>query len=211
VPLFKELQTCEYGATGTTRPYKEMPSGFKELKTRFSTKLEWNTLLAKVVDETLCLAWQDNNIVLALINIHTVNTVNDFREKVRKRPAKTLTNGRIVRQVFGDEPTKELRIPCFIDDYNQYMGGVDLANQFTEAYKTHQITQWNWWLLFYWLIDIVCVNAYRLYQLSVKGNPLTRLQFRTELYCKLLSYSNKARLQDLRIRLGGRRVFVPEL
>jgi hypothetical protein len=167
--------------------------------------------LAKVVDETLCLAWQDNNIVLALINIHTVNTVNDFREKVRKRPARTLTNGRIVRQVFGDEPTKELRIPCFIDDYNQYMGGVDLANQFREAYKTHQITQRNWWLLFYWLIDIVCVNAYRLYQLSVKGKPLTRLQFRTELYCKLLSYSNKARLQDLRIRLGGRRVFVPEL
>jgi hypothetical protein len=48
-------------------------------------------------------------------------------------------------------------------------------------------------------------------RVSVKGKPLTHLQFRTELYCKLLSYSNKAKLQDLRIKLGGRRVFGPEL
>src|SRR5271154_556239 len=109
---------------GTTRPYKEFPSGLKELKERFSIKLEWNTLLAKVVDNTLCLAWQDNNIVLALSNIHTVHTAEDFLEKVRRRPAKTSINGRILRQVFSDVLTKELRIPCFIDDYNQYMGGI---------------------------------------------------------------------------------------
>ncbi len=155
MPLFTELKACEFGARGTTRPHKEMPAGSKELKARFSTKLEWNTLLAKVVDNTLCLAWQDNNIVLALSNIHTVHTAEDFRERVRKRPAKTSTNGRIVRQVFGDIPTKELRIPRFIDDYNQYMGGVDLANQFRESYETHQITQRNWWPLFYSFIDIV--------------------------------------------------------
>jgi len=211
VPLFTELQAYKFGAMGTTRPHKELPTGFKVLKTQFATKLEWNTLLAKVVDNTLCLAWQDNNIVLALSNIHTVHTTKDFREKVRRRPAKTSTNGRIVRQVFGDTSTKELRIPCFIDDYNHYMGGVDLANQFRESYETHQITQRNWWPLFYWLIDIVCVNAYRLYQLTTKGKLLTHLQFRIELYCKLLDYSSKAKLQGLRIRLGGKRVFAPEL
>jgi hypothetical protein len=55
VPLFKELQACELGAIGTTRPHKQLPVGFKTLKNRFSTKLEWNTLLAKVVDGVLCL------------------------------------------------------------------------------------------------------------------------------------------------------------
>jgi len=113
------------------------------LKPRFSTKLEWNTLLATVVQDTLCLAWQDNNIVLALSNMHTVHKTEDFQERVRKRPAKTSTNGRIVRRVFGDNPTKELHIPRFIDDYNQYMGGVDLANQFRESYETHRTTQRN--------------------------------------------------------------------
>jgi len=54
---------------GTTRPHKEFPTGLKELEERFSTKLEWNTLLARLVDDTLCLAWKDNNIVLALSSI----------------------------------------------------------------------------------------------------------------------------------------------
>jgi hypothetical protein len=144
IPLFTELRAYEFGAIGTTRPHKEFPSGLKELKEHYSTKLPWNTLLAKVVNNTLCLAWQDNNIVLALSNIHTVHNTGDFRNKVRKRPAKTSTNSRIVRQVFGEDSTKELLIPCFIDDYNQYMGGVDLANQFRESYETHRASLRNW-------------------------------------------------------------------
>jgi hypothetical protein len=57
-----------------------------------------------------------------------VDKAKDFREKVRKRPAKTSTNSRIVRQVFGDDHRKELQIPCFIDNYNYHIRGVDLAN-----------------------------------------------------------------------------------
>jgi hypothetical protein len=149
IPLFAELRACNFGAVGTIRPYNEFPYGLAELKNRFATKLEWNTLLAAVVDEVLCLAWQDNNIVLGLSNIHTVDKADDFIEKARKRPAKTSTNGRIVRKVFGDDYVKELQIPRFIDDYNHYMGGVDLANQFREAYETHRPTFRNWWPLFY--------------------------------------------------------------
>jgi hypothetical protein len=89
-----------------------------KIKNRFVTKLEWNTLFVVVIKDVLCLAWQDNNIVLALSNIHTVNKAEDFREKERRRLAKTLTNGRIVRKVFREEYIKELQIPCFIDDYN---------------------------------------------------------------------------------------------
>ena len=211
VPLFKELRVLEYGAIGTTRPHKEFPTKLKQLK-KYTTKLEWNTLLGKVVDNTLCLAWQDNNIVLALSTIHTIHKVDDFREKLRKRPGKTSTNARIVRQVFDGSAEKELQIPRFIDDYNQYMGGVDLANQFRKAYETHQITRRNWWPLFYWLIDVACINSYRLYQLSTKEEkPLTHLQFRIKLYCKLLDYSCKAKLCDLRNGLGGKRLFGSEL
>jgi hypothetical protein len=39
---------------------------------------------------------------------------------------------------------------------------------------------------------------------------LTQVQFRIELYCKLLGYSEKAKLQSLRVGLGGKRVFNPE-
>jgi len=186
----------------------------KELKERFLTKLPWNTLLAKVVNNTLCLAWQDNNIVLTLSNIHTVHNTDDFRDKVRKRPAKTSTNGQIVQQIFGEESTKQLQIPRFIDDYNQYIGGVDLANQYRESYETHKATQRNWWPLFYWLIDVACINAYRLYQLymiKLQEKPLTHLEFRIQLASRLLEYSSKAKLYSLRVRLGGLRLFSPEL
>jgi hypothetical protein len=211
IPLFAELQACKFGAVGTTRPHKQFPSELSIIKKRFAKRLEWNTLLAAVVNDILCLAWQDNNIVLGLSNIHTVDKAEDFREKKRKRPAKTSTNGRLVRGVFGDLPVKELPIPCFIDDYNQYMGGVDLANQFRESYETHKPTFRNWWPLFYWLIDLACVNSYRLYQLhTVDERPLTHLQFRIELYCKLLGFSEKAKLYSLRMGLGGKRVFNPE-
>jgi hypothetical protein len=76
----------------------------------------------------LCLAWQNNNIVLALSNIYTIDRTEDFREKVHRRPTKTSINGRIIRHIFANESTKSLSIPCFINDYNQYIGGVDLAN-----------------------------------------------------------------------------------
>ena len=108
VPLFSELRACKFGVVGTTRPYAEFPQALSEIKNRFATKLEWNTLLAAVVKDILCLAWQDNNIVLGLSNIHTVDKAEDFREKERKRPAKILINGRIVRKVFGDDHVKEL-------------------------------------------------------------------------------------------------------
>ena len=56
--------------------------------------------------------------MLSLSNVHTVDKTDDFRERARKRLAKTLINGRIIRKVFGDKYIKDLLIPCFINDYN---------------------------------------------------------------------------------------------
>ncbi|RFU29044.1 hypothetical protein B7463_g7284, partial [Scytalidium lignicola] len=128
IPLFEKLRKCQFRAVGTTRPHAQLPQVFKVLKDKFKKELQWNTLLAKVVDNTLCLAWQDNNIVLALTNIHTVDTTETFRDKVRRRPAKTSTSAWQARAPFGNQPTKELAIPVVIDDYNCYIGGVDIAN-----------------------------------------------------------------------------------
>ena len=91
------------------------------------------------------------------------------------------------------------------------MGGVDLANQYRESYETHRATLRNWWPLFYWLIDIACINAYRLYQLHVKDRPLTHVQFRVEIYIKLFEYASKAKLSSLQVGLGGKRLFGSDL
>jgi hypothetical protein len=79
-----------------------------------------------------------------MTNIYTIHKVEDFRVKERRHSTKTSINGRIIGKVFGDEHIKELRIPCWVDDYNQYIGGVDLVNQFREVYETHRATLRNW-------------------------------------------------------------------
>jgi hypothetical protein len=93
------------------------------------------------------------------------------------------------------------------------MGGVDLANQFRESYELHRKTFRTWFPLFFWLIDAVCVNSYRLYLLHMKDKSplLTHLQFRTELYIKLLQYSILVQQIQLRMSLPGQRTFGPDL
>ena len=103
VPLFEELRAYNFGKVRTTKLHKDLLDEFKDLKDRFVRKLEQNTLLARVVEKTLCLTWQDNNIVLALSNVYTVNKAEDFITKLRRRPASTLTNAQIVRQVFKED------------------------------------------------------------------------------------------------------------
>jgi hypothetical protein len=128
IPLFSELRACKFGTVGTTRPYKLFPPDLLIIKKRFVKKLEWNILLAIIVQDILYLAWQNNSIVLDLSNIHTIDKAEDFRTKERRRPAKTSINGRIVQEVFSNLLIKELKIPYFINNYNQNMRGIDLAN-----------------------------------------------------------------------------------
>jgi hypothetical protein len=56
IPLFSELRACKFGAVSTTRPHMEFQNRLVEIKIRFATKLEWNTLLPAVVQDVLCLA-----------------------------------------------------------------------------------------------------------------------------------------------------------
>ena len=60
-----------------------------------------------------------------------MSTVSNNRKTVkrlRRRSAKTVTNARTSRAMFGEITTKELNIPKFINIYNHYMNGVDSAN-----------------------------------------------------------------------------------
>ena len=57
VPLFNSLRSNYFSAVGTTRPHDKFPPELAQLKKdNLASKLEWNTLFAKVVDNTLCFA-----------------------------------------------------------------------------------------------------------------------------------------------------------
>ena len=65
---------------------------------------------------------------MALSNIYTVYTINDFVARQRKRLAKTFISDNIVCTVFKDNLIKKLLILVFINDYNYNIRGVNIAN-----------------------------------------------------------------------------------
>jgi len=81
-----------------------------------------------------------------------------------------------VHQVFGNAPRKELAIPKVIDDYNHYMGGIDIADQLRGYYNCQLTVHRTWFPLLFWLLDTVLVNCSILYHKatdeSVKNKEL---------------------------------------
>jgi len=106
------------------------------LRKLWSTKLTWGTTVAEIVNDVLCIGWQDNNFVLGLSIVHIVHEVSSYIKSKRNRPTKTSTNAYITRKVFGDSSSIDLDIPTWVNDYNYHMNSVDLANQFRQAYET---------------------------------------------------------------------------
>ena len=99
--------------------------------------------------------------------------------------------------VFGDAVVKDLPIPDYIDMYNHFMNGVDVADQLRSYYNT-QKTHWkSWKALWYFLLDTTITNAY----LQVNSTPdrpwaehhmhPTHRSFRIRLANQLFDYSER--------------------
>jgi hypothetical protein len=90
--------------------------------------------------------------------------------RMRKRPKKTASNARITREPFGDNSTKILPIPTFIDDYNHYIEGIDQLNQLWASFTIYFIrNQKEFFPGAFWAIDIAIYNSYKLY-LALNGS-----------------------------------------
>ena len=50
------------------------------------------------------------------------------------------------------------------DDYNHYIGGVDIADQLRAGFSTQQRGVKPWRALFYWLLDTSTINAFCIFE-----------------------------------------------
>ncbi|KAF2805046.1 uncharacterized protein BDZ99DRAFT_524772 [Mytilinidion resinicola] len=91
-------------------------------------------------------AWKDATVVLFLSTIHNGQ---NYIAKLRKRPSTVSTGYRQTAKVFGDKARKELDIPDFIEKYNLFMCGVDVADQLRSYYNTERTHRKTWKPLFF--------------------------------------------------------------
>ena len=170
--------------SGTTiqrqRAKKEQNRGIdrclSELKIRHTLQVPWGTEYAMVLEdnEVFQVAWKDQAMVLFM------STVSDGTKRIvrqRRRPAKTSTNARTSRMVFGDAVVKDLAIPDYIDMYNHFMNGVDIADQLRSYYNT-QKSHWKSWKAlwhFYWIPPSLMLIYKLLVHLLVHGQSIARL------------------------------------
>ena len=73
------------------------------MKQRFTKDIPYGTLTAVVQDNILMIAWQNNNLILALTTAYGVREVNNTIIKKRKRLNRTSTNNRIVLPTFKED------------------------------------------------------------------------------------------------------------
>ena len=112
--------------------------------------------------EVLAVLWMDNAPVTMLTTVHNIHGSKSHVDTERKRPRNTSSNAAGVRQLFGEgEFVKPLSIPSCIDDYNHFMGGIDIADQYRSYYTTQLIARRNWLpIFFFWILDTALINSF---------------------------------------------------
>ncbi|CAG8594768.1 12855_t:CDS:2, partial [Ambispora leptoticha] len=160
VSLFQHLRQNNIGACGTVR----------RNASRFPKELK------------------DNGPVTMLSTIHGL--VGEEWEVIqeRRRPRQTSTNAAKVREMFGSESKKRLKIFKIVDDYNHYMNSVDLADQLRSYYNTQKISRRNWMPLFFWLLDTAIINVYLI--AKTIGSIQEYKEFCCSLVWDLLNFAN---------------------
>jgi hypothetical protein len=93
--------------------------------------------------EMLACAWKDKKV------IHTLSTADD-PANIASHVARKQRNGTI----------RQVDCPVIIKEYNDYMNGVDRADQIRTTYSTYRTSRKWWHYLFWFLFDLAVSNSF---------------------------------------------------
>jgi len=143
----------------------------------------------------------DNAPVSMMTTIHQLKGRIAKVLKERKRPGLKSSNAAGVKRakVFSEGEWKVLlNIPKCINDYNNHMGGVDIADQYWSYYDTQLISLCTWFPIFFWLLDTALINSFIMY--SNHGISLEHKEFRIQVaWSLILSFVEVEKYREITI------------
>lgn len=107
--------------------------------------------------------WVDNNIVDMVSSCHK-GTEEKHVNRARKRPRNNQINCKNICIIRSNNHTVNVDIPMLVDDYNNWMMGVDLADQLIAYYWSKLRCRHTWMLIMLHCLDVLRINAYILYK-----------------------------------------------
>ena len=128
------------------------------------------------VDEygTLIARWMDNGLVFVVSTLHHVGNII---KRARKRRRKTIKNKKHVDIVWGKNACQEIFIPTLIDDYNHWMGGVDVADQRIAYYHILLQCLRTWLPMFLQIMSMIRSNSYIVYRSFHRNKSMSHKKF----------------------------------
>ncbi|KAM6513835.1 hypothetical protein FALCPG4_18873 [Fusarium falciforme] len=165
-PLFRNLRSHGFGATGTARTNSGINQELVDDKNndgKVKKMYEFNTVKAIPTPDNQVnqIAWKDNKLVLFLTTVFT--GADDERVmRQRKKPSSRKSEAKPIRRFFGNEATKEINIPTVAATYNDQMNHIDRGDQLRSCYKyDHPLRRGAWQALAWtFLLDVALVNSY---------------------------------------------------
>ena len=154
--LCKRLLTLGFGGCGTVRlDRRNIPQSFKKAAPKKGEVATYRD------GDVFGLKWLDKRFVSMLSTIHDDSMVSKER---------------CSRQASAGVET--IQKPAVIEDYNQFMGGVDKSDQLVTYYGfKHSSKKW-WKRAFFHLLELAMVHAYILYCFNTpKKERMTHLKF----------------------------------
>ena len=169
--LFLDLLEHNTYATGTVRPNrKNYPEILKS-----ESKMDVGSYHFATSGDLVAVRWHDRRDVYMVSTAHNTSV-----EVAMKRPK-------------GSRDKQPLLCPSCVSDYNMYMGGVDLADQYISYYSLTQRRTLKWWKKVFWrMIDISILNSWIIFRTNfpeseIHSHRLFRIELVHELVQPLLS------------------------
>ena len=135
-------------ACGTTRhTYARYPKDQKKLQKE--GVLPFGLTTSTEVDGVHSIVWQDRNLVRFLTTAHSPAATKSVKRKRPNGYSKTPAYRAEIGRIWGDKVEKVLEHPQVAVDYNTYMGGVDIADQYRSSYELQLRSLRTWFPLFF--------------------------------------------------------------